>query len=276
MAIVTSVPKLISAKILRILEKNLIAKKICTIEADIKGDTATFPGLSPITISDYTGSISAQDLKDAGVTLVIDQQKYYAAIIEDIESFRSVMDIKNTAIDDAAYRLADAADQFILGKYADANTTVTATVSETIAFSTTGTALRKLEEKNIRPGNRWLVIPPWYEEKLDLAGLKFSVLEGFDGAKDGMSWAQKWGTDIYVSNNLTTTGSEGSYNTQCLAGSYNAIVYAQQIIKNRVFEQINTAFAGQIDGLLVYGAKVVKPEEVVRINATQAAASTTI
>jgi hypothetical protein len=280
MSIVNSIPKLVSTKLLMTLHNNLVAKKICTMDTGSQitkmGDTVTFTGLSTPTISPYTGTITPETLKDAGITLVIDQKNYYAFYVDDIEAFRSIIDLKGTCIEEAGYALRDTADKYVLGLYAGANTTVTATVSETTALSTTSTVCRKMEEKNIKPGQRWMIIPPWYKEKLILAGVKFSIKEGIGGAKDGLSWANEWDTDLYVSNNLTTTGSEGSYVTECMAGSYNAIVYAEQILKSRYFPEVQTAFAGQADGLHVFGAKVIKPDELIRITATQAAASTTI
>lgn len=280
MAIIQTIPKLISTKLMMDARAELIAKKICTMdtgsEIKNKGDSVVFAGLSKPTITEYTGTISPETLSDASVTMLIDQADYYAFYVDDIEAFRSVMDIKGTSIDEASHGLLDKADKYVFGLYAGAGSTVTATVSETIALSTTSTVCRQLEQANIKPGNRWMVIPPWYKEKLMLAGVKFSICEGVDGAKSGISWAREWDTDFYVSNNLTTTGAEGSYNTQCLAGSYNSIVYADQIVKSRYIPDVPTSFAGQCDGLHVYGAKVIKPKELVLINATQAAASSTI
>jgi hypothetical protein len=280
MAILNSIPKLVSTKILMTLENNLVAKKICTMDtgSQIKkeGDTVTFTGLARPTISAYTGTITPETLEDAGITLLIDQKNYYAFYVDDIEAFRSVIDIKGTSIAAAAYGLQNTADTYVLGLYAGANTTITATVSETIALSTTSTVIRKLEEKNVKFGQRWMVIPPWYAEKLDLANVKFSILEGIKGSGEGIQWAKHLGTDIFVSNNLATTGAEGSWNTKCLAGSYNSIVYAEQILKSRYLPEVAASFAGQADGLHVFGAKVIKPDELVQINATQAAASSSI
>lgn len=280
MAVLNSIPKLVSTKLLMTLHNNLVAKKICTMDtgSQIKkeGDSVTFTGLARPTITPYTGTIVPENLEDAGVTLVIDQKNYYAFYVDDIEAFRTVIDIKGTSIEEAGYGLRDVADKYVFGLYADAATTITATVSEVIALSTTSTVCRKLEEANVKPGQRWMVIPPWYKEKLVLAGVKFSILEGVAGSKDGMSWANEWDTDFYVSNNLTTTGSEGSFNTQCLAGSYNSIVYAEQILKSRVNANVPGSFATQCDGLHVFGARVIKPAELVRVNATQAAAATAI
>lgn len=280
MAIINSIPKLVSTKILMTLQNDLVAKKICTMDTGSQitkqGDTVTFTGLTRPTISPYTGTITPENLEDGGVTLLIDQKNYYAFYVDDIQAFQSIIDVKGTCIEEAAYGLRDTADKYVFGLYAGAGTTVTATVSETIALSTTSTVIRKLDEANVKAGQRWFVIPPWYKEKLELAGVKFSILEGADGAKSGVEWVRHLNTDLFVSNNLTTTGSEGSYNTQCLAGSYNSIVYAEQILKSRFIENVASAFAGQCDGLHVFGAKIIKPAEVVRVNATQAAASTTI
>jgi hypothetical protein len=279
MAILTTIPKLISTKILMTLENELIASKICTMDTGSQitkqGDTVTFPGLARPTIHAYSGTITPETLKDAGATMVIDQANYYSFYVDDIESFRSVIDLKGTSVSNASYGLANTADAYILGLYAQAQTTVTATVSETIALSTTATVCRKLDEVNVKSGQRWLVIPPWFKEKLLLAGVKFTIKNGTSGT-EGIDWVNINGTDLFVSNNLPTSGSEGSYLTHCMAGSYNSIVFAQQILKSRVIQDVPGSFAAQCDGLHVFGAKMIKPEEVVQISATQAAASTTI
>ena len=280
MAITNSIPKLVSTKILMLLQNELIAKQICTMDTGSQitkqGDTVTFAGLARPTISAYTGTISPQALTDAGVTLLIDQKNHYAFYVDDITSFQSVIDVKGTSVSEAGYGLLNTADAYVLALYAGASTTVTATVSETIALSTTSTVIRKLEEANVKANQRWLVIPPWYAEKLNLAGVKFQIKNGTGDASDGVQWAKHLFTDIYVSNNLTTTGAEGSYVTECMAGSYNSIVYAEQILKSRFIKDVPGSFSSQCDGLHVFGAKVIKPEELIRITATQAAASTTI
>lgn len=280
MAILESIDKLISTKVLMTLHDELVATKICTMDmgAQIEkaGDTVKFVGLSTPTIQAYSGTISTENLADAAVTMPIDQQNYYSFYVDDIEAFRSLIDIKGNAIEEASYGLLNTADEYVFGLYGGAGTTITATVSATIALSTTATVCRKLDEANVRPGQRWLVIPPWYMEKLELAGIKFSILEGVSGAKSGVYWVQHWGTDIYVSNNLSQTGTEGSYVTQCLAGSYNSVGYAQQILKSRVIQDVESSFKAQCAGLHVFGAKVLKPKEVVCIAATQSTAETTI
>ena len=278
MAIQTSIPKLISTKIQMVLQKDLVAKKICTVDtgSQIKnaGDTVTFPGLAKPTIATYTGTLSYETLADAGVTLVIDQKNSYAFKVDDIEAFQSTIDLKGTSTEEAAYGLRDVADQYIFGLHAGAGTTVTATISATIALSTVSTVIRKLSEANVKAGQRWMVIPPWLKEKLELAAVKFQIKNGTEGGT--VEWVKYQDTDIYVSNNLVTTGAEGSFNTKCLAGSYNSIVYAEQILKSRFIPELEASFAGGASGLHVFGAKVLKPAELVLLNATQSAAESAI
>jgi hypothetical protein len=278
MAVINSIPKLVSTKILRTLEKDLIAKKICTMEPDApikkEGDTVYFSGLADPTISSYTGSISYETLQDSTVALLIDQKKYYAFKIDDIEAFQSNIDVKGSQVERAAYGLRDTADQFILGLYAGAATTVTATITSANVLSTTSTVIRKLEENNVKPNDRWMVIPPWYKEKLMLAGVKFQINNGLDGEKGGLSWADYLDTTIFVSNNVVTTGAEGSFNSQILAGSFNSIIFAEQLMKQRFIEELEDSFAGGASGLNVYGGRVLKPKELVRLNATQSAETT--
>jgi hypothetical protein len=280
MAILNSIPKLVSTKVLMTLDNELLAKKICTMDTGAQitkmGDTVTFAGLMRPTIHAYSGTITPETLTDAGITLLIDQANYYSFYVDDVDAFESVIDVKGTCVEEAAYGLLNTADAYIFGLHASAGTTVTATVSETIALSTTSTVIRKLAEVNVKPNQRWLCIPPWYKEKLELAGVKFQIKNGADSASSGIEWVNFLNTDIYVTNNLVTTGAEGSYVTQCLAGSYNSIVYAEQILKSRFQPMVAASFSGQCDGLHVFGAKVIKPMELVRIAATQSAASTTI
>ena len=275
MAITNAIPKLISTKILRVLENDLIARKICTMDTGSQitkeGDTVNFIGLSDPTIAPYTGTLSYESLTDSSVQLLINQKNSYAFKIDDIEAFQSVIDIKGSSVERAAYKLRDVADKYIFGLYAGAGITIAnATVTTASVLSTVSSVVRKLEEANVPAGDRWMAITPWFAEKLRLAGIKFSINNGIDGEKGGMSWVNYLDTDIYVSNNIVSTGAEGVINSKCLAGSYNAIVYAEQILKSRFIAELESSFAGGASGLHVFGAKVLKPAELVLMNVTQA------
>lgn len=273
-AVPNFVPKIWSTKILRVLEDNLVAKKICNKQysGEIKkaGDTVYFSGLSDPTINTYSGSVSYETLKDAQVVLQIDQQKYFAFKVDDITKAQANVDLKGSQAERAAYKLKEVADSFVLGKYTDALHTVTdASLDSATVLSTLGAAQQKLAEQNVPESDMWMVIPPWVRLKLQLAGIKFQINNGINGT-GGMAWTKELGFDIYVTNQVVNLGTVDTPQSQCLAGSYNAIVYADQIVETEAM-RLENSFDTAVRGLHVYGAKVVRPDHLVRLDLTYAA-----
>ncbi|MBR3163586.1 MAG: hypothetical protein IKF17_05765 [Clostridia bacterium] len=269
-AITVSIPKLVSAKVLKELNKNLVAKRICTMDtgSQIKkvGDEVTFAALDNPTVQTYAGTITYEDLNDTGITLKIDQKNYVAWKIPDIEAFQSAIDIKGTQVEKSAYMLKDKADAYVLALAADNSITnvVDATgagdeISEDNALQYASKVARKLNEANVPSGQRFFVIDPMVQEYMTNAGLKFGVNEGMKGFEGGLEWADYLGMKTFVSNNVKVTSGVH----YCLAGSYNAIVYADQIIKSRFIAEAENAFEGLYSSLHVFGAKIIKPAELV-------------
>ena len=96
------------------------------------------------------------------------------------------------------------------------------------------------------------------QTKLMLAGIRFSINEGVNGT--GMiGFTDELGFDMYVSNQLSNSG--GIY--RCLAGSYSSIAYAEQVLDTQVIDRMESCFATAVRGRLVFGAKVIRPDELV-------------
>ena len=274
MAVAVSIDKLISTKVLKELENNLIAKRICTLDTGSqikkKGDQVTFTGLADPTVQDYKGTINYEELEDQGITMKIEQTKYVAFKIDDIEAFRSSIDVKGTQVERSGYKLKDQADKYVLALAEDASITnrVDGTgISEDNALQLVAKVRRKLDEANVPHGQAFLVIDPMVKEKLELAGIKFGINEGMKGFEGGLEWADYLGMKLFVSNNVKVT--DGGKHL-CMAGSFNAIVYADQILKSRFIADAENAFEGLYSALHVYDAKVIKPAEVVVLEATEA------
>lgn len=274
MAVTVSIDKLISTKVLKELENNLIAKRICTLDTGSqikkKGDQVTFTGLADPTVQDYKGTINYEELEDQGITMKIEQTKYVAFKIDDIEAFRSSIDVKGTQVERSGYKLKDQADKYVLALAEDTAITnrIDATgISEDNALQFLAKVRRKLDEANVPHGQAFLVIDPMVKEKLELAGIKFGINEGMKGFEGGLEWADYLGMKLMVSNNVKVT--DGGKHL-CMAGSFNAIVYADQILKSRFIADAENAFEGLYSALHVYDAKVIKPAEVVVLEATEA------
>lgn len=267
------IPQIWNAKIIRELENNLVAKKIANMsytgEIRQKGDTVFFNSLADPDVDDYSGTVSYGDLEDSQIAMVIDQAKYFAFNVDDIDAVQANVDLKGSQAQRAAYKLADTCDAYILGKYAEAAHQVTDSSCDTSTIlSTIGLAGQKLDENNVPLQDRYLVIPPWVKLKLQLAGIDFQINDGLKTGQGGLAWADELGFKIYVSNNLTDTASTPT--TECLALSGNAIAFAEQLMKTEAVRR-DAEFATGVRGLHVYGAKVIKPKEMVRLTLTYAA-----
>lgn len=275
MAKKNTVSNLTTAQIIRILEDNLVAKKICNLTAtgDIqkKGDSILFTGLADPTISDYDGTVDYESLEDAGVTLYVDQAKYFAFEVDDITEYESCLDLKNSQATRAAYKLGEAADRYVLGLYKQAGTrfsTGDVEITEANIISTLSKMEKLLREKNVTGQEMFMVMPPFVRMFLTLAGIKFQVNNGISGI-GGVECTKELGFDLYISNQLPVL-KDGK--VQVLAGSYNSIVYAD-VVTDTEEMRLQNKFASAVRGLHLYGAKVIKPTELVTASFIEGAAS---
>ena len=71
------------------------------------------------------------------------------------------------------------------------------------------------------------------------------------------------GFDVYESNNVTKSSSTYLITAQVA----DATTYAEQIVKTEAL-RLENSFKDGVKGLHVYGAKVVRPEEIATLFAT--------
>ena len=263
MANYNSIEKVIAAEILRTNEDNLLANTICYTDftGDIKnsGDSVTFVGLSEPSVYDYTGEVTYEDIDDAATTLYIDQDKAFSFKVKDIEELRSSIGLKDSQTKRASYNLKNQVDAYVFGLYGAAGKTMTPIeVTPANVLQTIAEMKQVLEEKNVPDGRIWIVVPPFVKTKLLLAGVKFSVNQGINGT-GSTGFTDELGCDIYVSNQLAIN----SGNTMMLAGSYSSIAYAEQVLETQVIDRLEDSFDTAVRGRIVFGAKVIRPEELV-------------
>lgn len=256
------IPEIWDAAVYRTLEDNLVAKKICrnySNKVQKAGDVIHFNGLADPVVNAYSGSVSYETLKSGNISLLVDQQNYYAFDVTDIEEAMANVDLKGSQAERAGYTLRKACDSFIMQLYSQAgNTAVTDTTTDTATIlGDIGKMKVTLAENNVDENDMWLVISPWIQLKLELAGIKFQINNGING-KGGMAWAKVLGMDVYVTNQVYSNGGV----TYPIAGSYNAIVFAEALMKSEALRS-ESAFATHVRGIHVFGSKVIKPKELV-------------
>lgn len=281
MAVTNFVPDLWSARLLVALRKAHVSGNLVNrdYEGEIRreGDSVKITSINDVTIGTYTAhtDITVEDIDDATRSLLIDQAKYFAVELDDIEAAQhkkgggSPLD---QAVDNAAYQLADTADAFLLDAINDA-AEGTGTDLGTVAIHTDADALYdaivdlmvELDENNVPNRDRFVVVSPSLHGRL--LKLDRFVTTGDDVAASSRTTGfigQIVGLPVYKSNNLPAVTDAAATAGLALAGYRGATTYAEQIVSVEA-DRMEKRFADMVKGLHVYGAKVVRPTAVAKV-----------
>lgn len=271
MAITQMLPSIWSARILGKLEKALVYAQPGVVRRDFEGeiradgDRVHFHSFADLTIGTYvkdSTTLTYENLTDSRVTLLVDQAKYFAFRVDDINAAQMRPKIIDAAADRASYQLAQVADAYVASLYTGSSSSnpdniieVTQATAANVYSKFVGLAQR-MDENNLPAEGRYAIIPPWIKALL-LQDNTFvtqanpsSVLNGSIGMVAGIN--------LLVSNNVPVTGTPTD-DYHIMAGVENAIGYAEQIA-NVEGLRLEGSFADGVRGLHLYGAKVLQPE----------------
>lgn len=280
MAVTSFIPELWNARLLYALEKNHVATNLVNrnYEGEIKnaGDTVHINTLGAVSVRTYAQGtdLSYDALSTTDQTLEIDQQKYFAFSLDDVDKAQAAGDIMDTAMGRAAYSLADVSDAFLLGKIAagGSSSNYVGSSGSPVALTTSNiyssiVALRTaLDKQNVPTQGRTLVVPPEAYALL-LQDARFTSVQGIaDGVITNGLVGRVAGFDIYMSNNVVKTSADTPVYS-ITAQVADATTYAEQIIKTEALRP-EASFSDAVRGLHVYGAKVTRPEEIATLFAT--------
>jgi len=282
MSLQNFIPTIWAGEILNTFQTSHVLAALCNRDYEGlitgQGDTVKINSIGDITVSSYvknSTTLSVQELQTAQTTLLIDQAKYFAFSVDDVDAAQANVSVMQKAMQKAAYKLSETVDQAIGGLYGSAAHTVTdATFDSALAFNTIATARQYLDEEGVPKAGRWLVLPPWAITKLLLA--KILNTEGSVNAEGELGngyVGRLMGFNVYESNNLTQSGTAPDYTTYGLAGVNEAISYAEQIVKVEAYRP-ESNFSDAVKGLHVYGYKVVQPKGLVSLALTYSAETT--
>lgn len=256
------------------------------------GDTVRISAISQVTINNYvkdTDMAAPQALTDAQTLLQITQSKSYNFLIDDVDKAQSKPKVMMQAMSDAGYQMADTMDQYYAGFYTDAANrigsssafvTVAAPTAANIGAGTTFydqlvKLSQKLTEAKIPKSGRWVVIPPWGKSDLimdarftgfNTPDARLTMLSGKLDASSGNAsdayLGRIEGMDVYESLNSPhlggTTGESGSQDV-IIAGHSMGVTKAEGLQEVEAYRP-ERRFGDAIKGLMLYGAKVIRPE----------------
>jgi len=273
------IPEVWAMEIAHQTDKALVAGPLCNraYEGLISayGDRVRIPEIGRVTARQYTGATITWDAVDDKLqTLLIDQAYYATQTIDDIDRAQSVPGLVAAAAQEIAYALSDKIDADVLGLYGSAGTTLdysaTGLDSGNVVEIFTEARAYASEKGNVPRGMTMVaVVDPWTARAVKVAMVNRGT-PNQDIMTRGFVAENFCGFDVYESNNLTTTGTYAgaNLNVKLLAFTRGRSI-ALAVQKSPTVEAMRreNLFADGIRSLTNWGRKVIRPDEVVCINA---------
>ena len=216
-------------------------------------------------------SLTLETPSDAGQTLQLNQYRYFDFAVEDIDKAQSVPGLMEALTKEAARGLAEEGDKYVAGlieagveagsnPLGQSTTVITLTTSNAMASVEDGFAY--LYSKNCKVSDEFY---------LELAPVPFTIYrQALTELSTNNPEVLKKGAVGKINNafvcveNLLPTGATGTgaddiyYN---VLRTSKAIAFAEQIDKVEAFRP-HDAFQDAVKALYVFGAKIVRPDEI--------------
>ena len=254
MAVTNFIQQIWSKKIQDDLE--LKCKLVDNCLRDYEGDckyarTVKILGVGEPTIGDYTGAdIEIEEMSDRGQELTIDQQKYFAFYVDDVNQAQSVPGLKEKYQEKAVHGLAVARDSYVASLIKGATNATTATALTQDAVKTAiDAAIVALRERNFDEEGVIEITPAVYNVfKNCLITLSTNnpdyIKKGIVGVYDDFN--------VIMSNNM----AKDSTHAYCCVRGKKAVAFAGQINEVEAL-RAEKKFKDIIRGLDTFGAKVI-------------------
>lgn len=280
----TFIPTVWAARLLTALEKSLVYGQANVANRNYEGDinaagnTVKIASIGDVTIGDYTKNSDINDpetLSDSDLSLVINQSKYFNFYVDSVDRAQQNVNVLDEAMKRAAWKLRETADTFLAGvmdaavpagnKIGSTGTPKVPTKDDAYEYLVDLGVL--LDEADTPIDGRFVIVPAWFhglllkDERFIKAGTARS-----DNALSNGEVGEAAGFRILKSNNVpNTTGTK----YKILAGHSVATAYVEQVLDVQTFKP-EKRFGDAVKGLHVYGAKVVRPNNLAVLIASKA------
>lgn len=286
MSIKNFIPTIWSTKILQHMRDNLvygglvnrdyegeITRRGSSVEVSMPGEV-TIKDMPSRTYGD-TKAIREIDAPEGmevqKVTLLIDQEKYFNFGVDDVDKVQMNLDLMNSYTESASYGFQSTIEKYVAGIMAKEAKLVLGSDEQPVALTSENIYKQLIKMKvgldkaNVPPVGRFVVLPPEAEGLL-LEDNKF-VYVGTSSSEDSLKNGKVFracGFDIAISNNVPV--NEGN-KYKIIASYKGSTTFAQQLLETKAYSP-EKGFGDALKGLVVFGAKVVRPDKIVCMTAT--------
>ncbi|MDA0700331.1 MAG: hypothetical protein O3A02_03880 [bacterium] len=178
MAVANLIPQIWSARLAANMDNALTIAPLANTnyEGEISGvgSVLKIQKAANLTIGTYAGTVTFEAPTSTTVSLTVDQDRYFAFTVDDLERVQANVDLVDSFTRRAGYGLADALDGYLAGLYtAQAAGDVAVILASGDMYTAAVKAGRNLDLKSVPREGRWLVVTPAGYANL-LANTKFT------------------------------------------------------------------------------------------------------
>jgi hypothetical protein len=277
MAFENYTPELWSDLLMTQREQESVFAKLTTTEyngeIEAMGDRVHITGLGRPTVRTYTKEITltAEYMNDNTVELVIDQANYFDVYLDDVDKKQSIKDPMSTIMQEGRRELVEVQDIYLGTLYSQSGNTVTETqVNSTNIIEVISAGITDLYENNIPSSEEInLVCTPAIVEKIMMADILFNTDNSETMSQGWIGRMKKFiNAKVWMSNAVAET----TLVDHCMMFTRRAIGLAEQIPAGSIERlRSDTKMADHVRALHLFGAKVIKPKELVRLDLTPVA-----
>ena len=240
------------------LKCKLVENCLREYEGDCKhAQSVKILGVGEPTIGDYdnTKDITIEDMADRSQILTIDQAKYFAFYVDDVDQAQSVPGLPEKYQEKAVHGLAVARDTYVANLIKGATNVTTATnLTQDAVKAAIDTAIVKLRERNFDE-----------EGVIEITPAVYNVFKNFliTLSTDNPDYIKRGIVGVYddfkviMSNNM----AKDSTHAYCCVRGKKAIAFAGQINEVEAL-RAEKKFKDIIRGLDTFGAKVIDENRI--------------
>ena len=245
-------------------------------EVSKMGDTVRILGVGKPTVTTQVGGsitlANAETVEDTSVSMPIDHVSYFNYLVDDIDKRQAVGGLMDALNKESSEALANETDLCIsaLAKKKEAVKKDVTAVQVTSGATGAGlvnileyvdAGLEKLYENDVKPDSEIsMVVPPWFYLMLKQAYVKLDTDNSnmLENGKVG-----RYGNVIVrMSNNVS---KDANSNSLIQLKTNKAIAFAQPLTHTEPYRP-ESKFSDAVKGFILYGAKIVRPKEMIVLN----------
>ena len=249
------VPKVWQAELLLEFESQALINQVTFPVPMTNRGTYIINRFGKVDIKDYTGEVTYAPVSTSSVECKVDNEKYFAFALADIDEAQQAASLRQPAIQNASYNMAKEVDKVMVNKILAASGTSKTVKTFTKAYEVYEAVVdlqMKLNVKDV-PAQDRVVLINYRELALLKKDTDFKTSSHRDNLTNGMT--------IYMVNGVTILPTNRIPEGTMICLHKSAVAYAVQIDTIEAM-RLESQFADGVRGLMTFGITVVRPEAI--------------